>query len=592
VMSSPLMTIERLRVELMTGDPIISSLSLSLDHGAIVGIVGESGSGKTTMALACLGYARPGSRIAQGVVRINDEQVLGRSERELRARRGKLVSYVPQDPAASLNPSIRIGDLIRETVHTHLPVKDASREVAHVLDRVHLPSDREFQRRFPHQLSGGQQQRVAIALALVCEPPVVVMDEPTTGLDVVTQARILDEIRRLRRELSIGIVYVSHDLAVVGSLADRIAVMYGGWIVEEGPTETILRAPKHPYTQGLIASIPDHLVARRLRGIPGLAVGVGDLPSGCPFYVRCSQRCARGEHEMPDVETIDRDHSIRCFEWQRTPPLSVELASEMRGKSEIAGPLLEVEALSAAYRMKTGVVVAAQDISFAIAVGGSIALVGESGSGKTTIARCIAGLHPRSAGRVLLNGNSLPLLAKDRSREARRRIQIVFQNPYDSLNPRHRIGDAIAFAARLLRNMNRHQAKAEALDLLERVRLPARVYPRYPAELSGGERQRVAIARALAAHPELLICDEITSALDVSIQAAVIELLQELRQELGLALLFISHDLGVVASIAEHALVLHNGVVREEIAMATLVNGVTDEYTRKLIDAAPRLASS
>jgi peptide/nickel transport system ATP-binding protein len=590
-MSSPLMTIERLRVELMTGDPVISSLSLSLDHGAIVGIVGESGSGKTTMALACLGYARPGSRIAQGTVRINDEEVLGRTDRELRTRRGKLVSYVPQDPAASLNPSIRIGDLIRETVHTHLPAKNASQEVARVLDRLHLPSDRDFQRRFPHQLSGGQQQRVAIALALVCEPPLVVMDEPTTGLDVVTQARILDEIQRLRHELAIGIVYVSHDLAVVGNLADRIAVMYGGWIVEEGPTETILQAPKHPYTQGLIASIPDHFVARRLRGIPGLAAGVGEQPPGCVFYVRCPQRCARGEREMPDVETIDRDHSTRCFEWQRTPPLPVEPAKDTRGKSETAHPLLEVEALYADYRIRTGVVVAAQDVSFSIGVGGSIALVGESGSGKTTIARCISGLHLRSGGRVVLNGNTLPPLAKDRSRDARRRIQIVFQNPYDSLNPRHRIGDAIAFAARLLRNMNRDQAKAEALELLERVRLPARIYSRYPAELSGGERQRVAIARALAAHPDILICDEITSALDVSIQAAVVELLQELRQELGLALLFISHDLGVVASIAEYALVLHNGVVREEGPVATLVNGPMDEYTRKLIDAAPRLPS-
>jgi peptide/nickel transport system ATP-binding protein len=258
---------------------------------------------------------------------------------------------------------------------------------------------------------------------------------------------------------------------------------------------------------------------------------------------------------------------------------------------EMVGTLLQVKALQADYRTRTGTIVAAQDVSFSIGVGESIALVGESGSGKTTIARCIAGLHSRSGGSVALYGNALPPLAKDRTQDARRRIQIVFQNPYDSLNPRHQIGDAIAFPARLLRDVTKRQARIEALELLDRVRLRARIYSRYPAELSGGERQRVAIARALAAHPDLLICDEITSALDVSIQAAVIELMEELRRELGLALLFISHDLGVVASVADYALVLHDGVVREKGPLATLVAGATDEYTRKLIDAAPRLAT-
>jgi peptide/nickel transport system ATP-binding protein len=418
------------------------------------------------------------------------------------------------------------------------------------------------------------------------------MDEPTTGLDVVTQSHILDEIQRLRRELGIGIVYVSHDLAVVGNLADRIAVMYGGWIIEEGPTEAILSAPKHPYTQGLLASIPDHVVARRLRGIPGMAVGVGEQPAGCPFAARCPQRCDKGDYEMPGVEIVEGDHAVRCFEWRRTPPLVIEPPLSSRTIPETVDALLQVEALCAEYRTRTGAVVAAQDVSFSIDVGGSVALVGESGSGKTTIARCIAGLHLRSGGRVALFGKTLPALAKDRPQEARRRIQIVFQNPYDSLNPRHQIGDAIAFPARLLRYVSRQQARTDALELLERVRLRATLYSRYPAELSGGERQRVAIARALAAHPDLLICDEITSALDVSIQAAVIELMEELRHELGLALLFISHDLGVVASVADYALVLHDGLVREEGPLATLVAGATDEYTRKLIDAAPRLATA
>lgn len=589
-MSSPLVAVDGLRVDLNTGAPIIHAISLSIDRGSVLGIVGESGSGKTTLALALLGYARRGSRIAQGSVRIGSEELIGRTERQLRRLRGKLVSYVPQDPASSLNPGLRIGDLIEETIRTHLPQRASLSEVARVLERVHLPSSREFQRRFPHQLSGGQQQRVAIALALACEPAVVVMDEPTTGLDVVTQAHILDEVRRLRNELEIGIVYVSHDLAVVGNLADRICVMYGGWIIEEGPTKTLLSAPRHPYTRGLIAAIPDHVAPRRLRGIPGSAVAVGEHPAGCPFAPRCPQRREPCDREMPSIEIVESDHTVRCFEWQVTPTLQIDPVLAPGAAAPVTS-LLEVRDLCAEYRTRAGVVVAAQNVSFSIGAGASLALVGESGSGKTTIARCVAGLHVRSSGTITLDGKTLPPLAKHRPQRARRRIQIVFQNPYDSLNPRHRIGDAIAFPARFLRDLTRQEARTEALALLERVRIRPSLYSRYPAELSGGERQRVAIARALAAHPELLICDEITSALDASIQAAVLELLEELQADLGLALLFISHDLGVVASVADYALVLHNGTVREEGPVSKILTGATDAYTRTLIESAPRLTT-
>jgi peptide/nickel transport system ATP-binding protein len=331
-------------------------------------------------------------------------------------------------------------------------------------------------------------------------------------------------------------VYVSHDLAVVAQIADRIAVMYAGRIVEEGPAAAVLAEPKHPYTRGLIASIPDHVTPRRPRGMPGIAVGVGEHPVGCAFVPRCSQKVDRCEAELPELEEIADARRARCFEWRRTPalePAERALGGAAARAAETGTALLAVEGLRAEHGARFGTVVAADDVSFTLSGGECVALVGESGSGKTTIARCVAGLHPPAAGRILLDGVELAGKARKREREQRRRIQIVFQNPYDSLNPRHRVADAVARPARVLRDLPQQEAETEVAELLERVRLPARIARRFPGELSGGERQRVAIARALAAHPDVLICDEVTSALDVSVQAAVLEVLSELRAELG-----------------------------------------------------------
>ena len=583
----PLLEVTGLRIELLSGAPIVEELDLSLSAGRIVGIVGESGSGKTTTSLALLGFARPGVRIAGGSIRVAGEELVGRPEAELRRLRGRLVSYVPQDPAAALNPSIRIGDQIREVLRAHSGGGEPA-EVSRALERVELPATRDFVRRFPHQLSGGQQQRVAIATALVGRPPLVVMDEPTTGLDVVTQASVLDEIQRLRRELGLAIVYVTHNLAVVSSIADEIAVMYAGRIVESGPAAIVLGSPRHPYTRGLVSSIPDFLTPRELRGIPGIAVGIGGRPPGCTFAPRCDQRRDACEVMPPPLEEIATAHRVRCLEWQRTPPL---VLTPSGGASTVTAtsPLLEVESLRAAHRSRSGDVVAASDISFSIARGEAVALVGESGSGKTTIGRCICGLHAPDGGRILLGGVELAPRAIERPRQARQQIQIVFQNPYDTLNPRTKIIDEIARPARILRGIGRRESLAVAAMLIEQVSLPQRLAHRFPAELSGGERQRVAIARALAAEPSLLICDEITSALDVSVQATVLELLARLRSELGLALLFISHDLGVVAHVASRALVLESGVVREQGTLGDVLERPQDDYTKRLIAAAPRL---
>ena len=585
------LAVRDLSVALRSGELIVDGVSLAVSPGEILGVVGESGSGKTTTALALLGYSQPGTRIVAGEITVGGETMSVRGERAARRLRGRLVSYVPQDPANALNPALRIRQAIQDMLSEHAAERELS-TVEETLASVHLPADAEFARRYPHQLSGGQQQRVTIAIALVCEPPLVVLDEPTTGLDVVTQARILREIDRLRRERGLAMVYVSHDLAVVSQVADRIAVLYAGEIVEEGPTAAVLGDPTHPYTYGLVASIPDYARPRHLRGIPGVAPGIGERPEACVFAPRCVLRVAHCEAERPELEEIEPGRRVRCFEWPRTRSLVTEELAPARIVSPEAAPVLAVERLSAEHGRGPGRAVAAQDVSFTLARGECVALVGESGSGKTTIARAVAGLHAPSGGRVLLDGVPLAPKVRNRSRQARRRLQLVFQNPYDSLNPHHRVRDAVARPAIVLAGRSRRKAEVEVGELLERVRLPARLAGRFPDELSGGERQRVALARALAARPDVLVCDEITSALDVSVQAAVLEILEELRAELGLALLFISHDLGVVAAVADRVIVLEGGRVRESGPVASLLTDPEHEYTRRLLEAVPRLPAA
>lgn len=584
----PLLAVEHLTVSLTSQVPIIEDVNLRLGPGEILGLVGESGSGKSTLALALLGFARPGASIAGGEVAIAGEPMLRRSERELRRLRGRLVSYVPQDPASSLNPSRRLGAQVVDRILDR-PADDRDRLVRRALERAQLPASDQFLRRFPHQSSGGQQQRALIAMAIVGESSLVVLDEPTTGLDVVTQAGLLQEILDLRESLGISLVYVSHDIAAVATVADVIAVMYAGRIVEQGRTQDILHRPVHPYTLGLMKSVPDHTRPTRIKGLPGVAVGVGEWPDGCAYAPRCPQAAPECRRGVPRPEEVSAAHVVRCIHWRGTPALKRAPGSPRLSTVAPAGAVVDIESLRATHRGRHEEVVAADDISFSIVAGECVALVGESGSGKTTIARCIAGLHPPAAGTIRLHGKVLAARARQRSLESRRRVQFIFQNPYESLNPRHRVMATISDAAMILRGLSRHEAENETAQVLEQVRLPVRVAERFPGELSGGERQRVAIARALAARPDVVICDEITSALDVSVQAAVLELLDNLRAELGLSILLITHDIGVVASAASRVIVLNHGKICESGAIGDVLASPSHDYTKLLLASAPRL---
>jgi peptide/nickel transport system ATP-binding protein len=586
----PVVRVEHLALALDTGEAVIDDINFHIRPGEILGVVGESGSGKSTLALALLGYTRPGVHFRAGTVEVGGESVIDRDARALRGLRGKVVSYVPQDPGGALNPSMRIGDAILDVLRAHRPEASGDESLTAALERVELHRGRGFDRRYPHQLSGGQQQRVTIAMATVCEPPVAVLDEPTTGLDVLTQDRVLTELLRLREDEHMAMVYVSHDLAVVARMADRILVMYAGRVLEAGPTSTVLEHPRHPYTQALVSAIPDVRQPRALRGIGGVSVGVGDWPPGCPFAPRCEHVQPRCESVLPSMDAAAADHAVRCCRWQELAPgqTASSARSQLGVRSEAS--LLEVSGLEARYRSQRDDPPAVGDVSFTIGRGECVALVGESGSGKSTVARCLAGLHVPSAGTITFDGRPVEGAARARPLDVRRRIQIVFQNPYQSLNPRQRVHASIERPLRILRRLSANAARHEVDELLQRVRLPTRLAERFPGELSGGERQRVAIARALAAKPDLLICDEVTSALDVSVQAAVLELLQELRIDLNLSMLFITHNLGVVACVADSVLVMDKGSVCETGPVDGVLKAPTNDYTRRLLLAAPSLS--
>ena len=533
---SALAEIRDLRVEATTDAgrrvEIIKGVSLSVAEGEMVALIGESGSGKTTIALSLLGHAREGCRIAGGSVVVAGQDMARMTERQRAKLRGTTVSYVPQSAAAAFNPSLRVMEQVIEITRIHrlMPRAEAEARAVALFRALSLPEPERIGARYPHQLSGGQLQRLAAAMAMIGNPRLVVFDEPTTALDVTTQIEVLRAIKSVMRGARTGGVYVSHDLAIVAQVADRIVVLRDGAVQEEGPTAQILSAPRHPYTQALLAAFRPAGAAR--------AAPAADTPAAAPAVL-----------EVRDVSA--------GYGWLPGRP----------------APLIR----------------AVRDVSFRLERGRNIGIIGESGCGKSTLARTIAGIMPACGGGLLLEGQPLAPLARNRSREQLRRLQIVFQSADTALNPARPIGEILGRPLVFYHGLRGAARDARVDELLDMVQLPRALRHRHAAELSGGQKQRVNLARALAAEPSVILCDEITSALDTVVAAAIIELLRELQARLGLSYVFISHDLPTVQAICDEVVVMRGGEKLEQCPAAEVGAPGGHPYSRLLLDSVPRL---
>jgi peptide/nickel transport system ATP-binding protein len=582
--------VRNLRVELTgSGTDVVDDISFTIEAGEVLGLVGESGSGKTTIGTALLGHARKGARISAGEIIIDGTNVLALTPDRLRGLRGQLVSYIPQDPTASLNPALRIERQLSEMLDVHTPdLSDEQKKerIRSVLAEVKLPSDVEFLRRFPHQLSGGQQQRIAIAMAFILQPKVIVLDEPTTGLDVTTQAHVLATVRELCKAHGVAALYVTHDLAVVANLAHRVLVAYAGRRVELGERQELFDHPVHPYTRRLLATIPVVTERRALDPIPGQAPAPGHRPPNCFFAPRCPYALEVCTTEPPPLVELGSGHVALCvraneLRSEAPRPAVLERPPIADGKAHI----LSVRDLNTFYGSRQVL----YDVSMSLRPRECLALVGESGSGKTTLARSIIGLVPSWRGEIMYKGEPLANKARSRPSAVRREVQYVFQSPYTSLNPRRSIGETIGLPLQHFFGLKGRKADEKVEWALDTVSLPARYAARYPDQLSGGERQRVAIARALVCDPEVLICDEITSALDVSVQASIVRLLDQLQEEHGLAMLFVTHNLALVRTVADRVIVMNQGRIVEGGESEEILEHPQEAYTRLLLADTPTI---
>jgi peptide/nickel transport system ATP-binding protein len=610
---APLLEIEDLHTDIRMRRATVHALdgvSLTVEPGECVGVVGESGCGKTMTALSIMQLLPPGGHIAGGRIVLDGREISSLDDDAMRHVRGNEIGMIFQDPMTSLNPTKNIGDQIAETVvlHRRAGKKTALARAAEVLSLVGMPRPAERIKSYPHELSGGMRQRVMIAMALACEPKLLIADEPTTALDVTIQQQILALIDDLRKRLGMAVILVTHDLGVIAGRADRAVVMYAGKVAETTSTLRLFGNPRHPYTEALFEALPEKAAqtSDRLYSIPGMPPDLSNPPDGCRFAVRCRYAQDRCRGSEPGLETDRHDHAYRCYfpvgQPDDEPTVAKLDVTEREQVARPAGraihgsdPLLKVDHLvknfpvtqGAVLQRKIGEVSAVADVGFSIMPGQTFGMVGESGCGKTTIGRLIAGLERADRGSITLEGDDLVTMSARARRRHSPKVQLMFQDSYASMDPRMRVGSILREPLAIQRAGSRRDQQGRINAMLDEVGLPRAAVDRYPHEFSGGQRQRLGLARALILGPKLLVADEPVSALDVSVQAQNLNLMQDLQRDLGVSYLFISHDLSVVRYVSDVIAVMYLGKLVETGPADDVYYRPVHPYTRGLIDTIP-----
>ncbi len=602
--AAPLLDVQDLHVHFETSRGIVRAvegLSFHVDRGEVVAIVGESGSGKSVSALSIMRLLpRHTGRVPKGRITFEGRNLLDLSDEQMREIRGRDISMIFQEPMTSLNPILTIGMQITEPLQIHMGMnaEQARTRAIELMGLVGIPDPERRLDQYPHQFSGGMRQRVMIAIGLACNPKLIIADEPTTALDVTIQAQILELMKDLSRKLNIALIIITHNLGVVARYADRVIVMYAARLVEEGEADDVFHRPRHPYSMGLLRSVPrlDRPRGAKLETIEGLPPNLALAPPGCRFAPRCPFKIAVCEEE-PELIKTDLGGLSRCHRHAEIAAGKLTWSATDAGGTQVSldrgEPLLSVRDLVKHFEVRGGLrgghgtVRAVQDVSFDIYPGETLGLVGESGCGKTTVGRLILKLEEPTSGQIRFDGIDLTRASAAQMKAVRRKIQVIFQDPYSSLNPRMTVGEIIGEPLHVYKLVPGDKADGRVSQLLEQVGLRPEMAARYPHQLSGGQRQRVGIARALAMEPSFIVCDEAVSALDVSIQGQIINLLEDLQRRLGLAYLFIAHDLAVVRHISMRVVVMYFGRVMEVADRDAIYREPLHPYTRVLLDAAP-----
>jgi len=626
-MDQPVIKVENVGIayETRTGDVhAVKDVSFEIHRGETVGIVGESGCGKSTLGYGMVNYLGRNGKISKGDIIFQGQSLVGRSPEELRQLRGNQISMVYQDPMTSLNPVLRIGEQMTEvlTVHRGTALNEAREKCADMLGRVKMPDPKRVMERYPHQISGGQQQRVVIAMAMLNNPALLIMDEPTTALDVTVEAAALDLVNDLRRDFDTAILLISHNMGVIAQVSDRVGVMYAGELVEMATVEEIFANPRHPYTQGLIRCLSKLGRSKEesvLYPIRGRVPSPANLPPGCLFEPRCDYARDACSQERPQLRNLGDNHTTRCLfseeidasQWVPPPDLVPIMDEETEDTGEVVDAILEVNHLRTYYRHpntsalsliglgEKEYVKAVDNVSFDVFRGKTLGVVGESGCGKSTLVKTIIGLEAKTGGDaefMLTQKNEagtdflsfdIGAKVKDRDLSLIQELQMVFQNPDSTMNPTYTVGKQIERPLRRFKTVPKDQIRAEVIRLLQAVKLDEYYYDRLPRQLSGGEKQRIGIARALAGRPDLVLCDEPVSALDVSVQAAVINLLLEIQKEFKTTMMFIAHDLSVVRFLSDYIAVMYLGQIAEIGPAEAIYQPPYHPYTEALLSAVP-----